>query len=149
MTYHIRDYARHDKDSLLRIIVQHIPQFFHTRERSDFSNYLDQNVEDYFVVTSNNHILGGGGINYFSEFNSARISWDMIDANYPGQGIGRQLLMYRIERVRQFDWINTLFVRTSQFVYRFYAKHGFRTIRIEENFWAFGYHLYEMKLTMK
>jgi len=40
-------------------------------------------------------------------------------------------------------------VRTSQFVYGFYEKHGFELKKVVKNYWAQGFDLYDMEYKEK
>lgn len=142
----IRTYKIDDKQSLLKIIQTHVPQYFDESEVADFSDYLDNKLEDYFVFEQNGIIIGSGGINYFKETSTARISWDMIHPDYMGQGIGKKLLSHRIEHIKKNPAIDQIVVRTSQIAFKFYQKSGFELVSIEKDFWAEGYDLYLMQL---
>ena len=43
--------------------------------------------------------------------------------------------------------VQTLIVRTSQLVYRFYEKQGFELEKVVKDYWAEGYDLYLMRYT--
>lgn len=148
---HIRAYKSSDKEHLIKLIRLNIPAYFEVSEEEDFINYLERELEDYFVVEdeNTNQIIGCGGINYISTKTSvsARISWDMIHPNFQGKGIGNQLLCHRIEHIRNKN-IVSVSVRTSQLAYKFYQKIGFTLEKVEKDFWAEGFDLYFMKLEL-
>lgn len=76
----------------------------------------------------------------------ARIAWDIIDSKFQRKGIGKQLVLYRITHLQKlYPPIEIIIVRTSQIVYTFYEIFGFEVDRIEMNFWATGFHLYQMQ----
>ncbi len=145
----IRFYQKQDKEELIKLIQLNIPTYFEESEEKDFVDYLEKHKEDYFVLQdkSTNQIIGCGGINYFFDENLARISWDIIDPNFQGQGIGKKLLLYRINHI-QSKGIKTIVVRTSQLAYKFYEKVGFELEKIEKDFWAKGFDLYQMKMNL-
>ena len=87
----IRNYTKQDKSTLIELLRQNTPEYFDPSEERDFIKYLDHEVEDYFVYEENSKILGAGGVNYFLEEKSARISWDMVDSNSQGKGIGKKI----------------------------------------------------------
>jgi ribosomal protein S18 acetylase RimI-like enzyme len=144
----IRTYSSEDKSRLLVILKLNIPQFFDESEESDFIQYLDHRKEDYFVVESDGLIIGSGGINYFPEDNSARISWDIIHPDFQGKGIGSNLIRHRIDHIQKDPTISTVKVRTSQLAYKFYQKAGFELEFIEKDFWTKGFDLYQMTLEL-
>lgn len=141
----IREYRESDRASLLRIIDLNTPKYFDESERAHFESYLTDELHDYFIIESGGKVLGCGGINYPDD-TTAVISWDMIDPNEHGNGIGGKLLRYRLDCIKKNKNINKIIVRTSQFTYLFYQKSGFKLTSIEENYWADGIDLYYMEL---
>lgn len=141
----IRRFISSDKNSVLEILRANTPEFFALSEEKDFINYLDREIEDYFVVEETDKILACGGINYFPKEVKARISWDMVDPQSHRNGIGARLMEHRIQLLKNNAEINFIEVRTSQHAYLFYEKMGFEIIQIEQNFWAEGFDLYAMK----
>lgn len=144
----IRPYKYKDKDKLIELIRLNIPKYFAPSEEKDFTDYLDDYVEDYFVVEENGQIIGSGGINYFPDAGQARISWDIIHPEHQGKGIGRQLLQHRLQHIRKDPTIWYIVVRTTQLVYGFYEKMGFELEKTEKDFWADGFDLYQLKKTV-
>lgn len=144
----IRPYKDTDKEKLLHLIRLNTPQYFDPTEENDFSTYLDDELETYFVVEDEGEIIGCGGINYFPDEHTARISWDMIHPESQGRGVGKKLTLHRIEEIKKQKDIRTIVVRTTQLVYPFYEKAGFKLEKIEKDFWAPGYDLYLLKIEL-
>lgn len=144
----IRPYQKHDKPRLLELLQLNIPQYFAPSEKEDFIEYLDQHLEDYFVVEEEGRIVGGGGINYVEDQTIARISWDFIDPAFQGKGIGKKLIQHRIDFIKKKPAIKQITVRTSQLAFKFYEKMGFKLEKTEKDFWAKGFDLYQMKMEM-
>ena len=145
----IRPYISHDREAVLELLDLNTPKFFDKAEKKDLKKYLDKEVEDYFVVEENREIIGTGGINYFSKEKTARISWDIIKPNLQGKGIGRKLTEHRISHLNKNNEIDLIVVRTTQLVYKFYEKMGFKLMKVEKDFWADGFDLYQMELKKK
>ncbi|MFZ6052118.1 GNAT family N-acetyltransferase [Halocola ammonii] len=143
----IRPYQPTDKTALLEILKLHSPEFFDPSEEEDFINYLDYELDQYFVVVDRDKVIGGGGFNRgFDDGSAARISWDLIHPNYRGKGIGSELLNYRIEKLKKLPELQKIVVRTTQLSYPFYQRGGFSVKSVEEDFWADGYDLYLMEM---
>lgn len=142
----IRPYNDSDKSAVLNLLSLNSPVFFAPSEKIDLEQYLEHEVEDYFVVEENGNILGCGGINYFPKEKNARISWDIVDPNFQGKGIGKQLVEHRLHILQKNQEINGIIVRTSQHTYLFYKKMGFELRHVEKDFWTEGFDLYEMVL---
>lgn len=141
----LREYRQTDKSALMHIFRKNIPEFFDEDEVKDFENYLEQHLEAYFVVESAGVLVGAGGINFADNGRIANISWDFIDPDYQGKGIGKALLKFRLDYLKKMSGITDIIVRTSQFAYRFYAKQGFSLEQITRDYWAQGYDLYYMR----
>lgn len=141
----IREYSTSDKPKVIKLLQLNTPEYFDPSEDVELIDYLDNNREDYFVVLRKSKIVGAGGINYFPDKNTARISWDMIHPEYQGKGVGKELIQYRIALIKASSKkIELIIVRTSQLTYKFYEKMGFVLEKIEKDFWAKDFDLYQM-----
>lgn len=145
----IRKYNPNDLKELVSLLKLNTPKYFLESEEADFIDYLKNHREDYFVFEENNTIIGSGGINYFPETHSARISWDIIHPDFQSRGIGTSLTKFRLHALKQNPAISSVTVRTSQLVFKFYEKMGFRLEKTEKNFWGEGFDLYQMTLELK
>ncbi len=142
----IRAYKPEDKAKLIELIKLNTPQYFDVKEEQDLSDYLDNEIEDYFVEEEGEKVIGCGGINYEDNGKTAIISWDIIHPDFQGKGLGRKLLLYRINRIKEIEFIAKIVVRTSQHTDKFYNKGGFKLEFIKKNYWAKGFDLYQMSI---
>ena len=145
----IRRYSHTDKPSVIDLLKKNTPEYFALTEEEDLNHYLDNEVEYYIVYEENNTIIGAGGINFFPQEKLARMSWDIIDPNFHGKGIGKILMQHRFNHLSENSNIDFIVVRTTQLVYKFYVKMGFTLERIKKDYWAKGFDLYEMKMQIK
>lgn len=143
MTFHIRPYHTSDFNQVIHILQTNTPKYFAPEEEKDLIHYLQNQREDYFVIEEKNQIIGAGGINY--KIDTAIISWDFILPNHHGKGIGSLLLNHRLKHIKNKELHQTI-VRTSQFTYKFYEKHGFKLTETQKDFWGIGYDLYHMEM---
>lgn len=141
----IRPYSRADNESIISLLRLNTPKYFAPEEEADLKHYLSNEIDFYFVAEENNKIIGCGGINIVDNGKIARISWDIIHPDYQGKGIGRKLTQYRIERIKEIPGIENIVVRTSQLVYPFYEKFGFRLKEVVKDYWAEGIDMYVME----
>lgn len=141
----IRKYIKDDKTTLLHLLELNTPQYFAVEEKSDFEHYLDNEIDNYFVVVYQSTIVGCGGINFFEDKTIGRISWDIVHPDYQGKSIGKQLLEFRIEKLKTEKNLQKIIVRTSQVAYSFYRKFGFEVVEIVADYWAEGFDLYLME----
>ena len=91
-----------------------------------------------YVLVTNDRIVGCGGINFADDKTVGKISWDIIHPDYQGKSLGKQLLEYRIDKLKSIDRVRKITVRTSQLVYKFYQKQGFVLKATHKDYWAKG-----------
>ena len=143
----IVEYKPANKEELIAIMNLNVPTYFDESEIKDFLNYLDNEIEDYFVVKDKNDlVVGCGGINFEDEGATAIISWDMIHPAHHKMGYGRKLLEHRLQLIRDANKYKQVVVRTSQHTFEFYQKFGFELTDIKANYWAPGIDLYYMQI---
>ena len=141
----IRQYHTDDKFLLLELFQLNTPAYFSVDEEKDFIHYLNNELEQYFVIELNNKIAGCGGINFSDNKQTGKISWDIFHPQYQNQGLGTALLKHRISILQSMPIVKCIIVRTSQQAYKFYQKNGFKTKEIVKDYWAKGYDLYLME----
>lgn len=144
----IKPFIKADKPTLINLLKLNTPKYFHKDEEQDLINYIDKEIEDYYVLLLNKEILGGGGINYFKEQKLARLSWDFLHPKIHGKGYGKELVNYRLNKIKENSLFSVVEVRTSQHTYVFYQKCGFKLKEIKNNYWAKGYNLYHMEIKL-
>ncbi|MHC8950318.1 GNAT family N-acetyltransferase [Sphingobacterium hungaricum] len=142
MTAIIRAYQTKDKESVIHCMKSNVPAHFAVSEIDDLIYYLENEIEDYFVLEYHGEIKAASGINY--EPKRGKLSWDFVDADAQGKGFGSKLLNHRLSILRNNTAIDLITVRTSQTAFQFYEKHDFVVQRIVKNYWADGFDLYEM-----
>lgn len=141
----IRSYQNTDRQSIIDLFLLNTPTYFSEEEEVDLHRYLDEEIDEYFVVQIDGEIVGCGGINFSDNQSKGVISWDILHPDFQGKGIGSQLLQFRIERIIKHHHIPKIIVRTSQHVYRFYEKNGFELKEATPDYWAPGFDLYYME----
>ncbi|MGY5847382.1 GNAT family N-acetyltransferase [Salegentibacter sp. HM20] len=145
MPGNIRNYDQKDRAAILDIFRLNAPEYFDPSEENDLKYYLENELEDYFVIESEEKVLGAGGINY-EQPATAVISWDLIHPDYHKMGFGRHLLEHRLQKLRKDNRVDQVIVRTSQLAYKFYASAGFKLEHTKQNYWAKNFDLYYMRL---
>ena len=129
----------------MNLIRLNTPEYFAPEEEDDFSNYLDNERELYYVLLFNEKIVGCGGINFAKNKTIGKISWDILHPEYQGKSLGTRLLEYRIEKLESIKSVQKITVRTSQVAYQFYEKQGFELKEIKKDYWAKGFDMYKME----
>ncbi len=145
----IRAYKPSDKDKLLEIFRRNTPKYFDIKEVEDFEKYLEQNENTYFTIAQDNKIVGGTGY-YVNEIaKSGSITWIFFDPDSSGNGLGRHAVNHCHTLLRNDKRVEKLVVTTSQYAYGFFEKFGYKTIKIEKDYWGQGLDLYEMEMSNK
>ena len=142
----IRPYEKSDKTDVINLFRLNTPSYFSTEEEDDLIYFLENEREQYYVVSINEEIVGCGGYNFSEDKSIGVICWDIVHPNFQGKSVGRNLLNYRITQIKNVNSIRKITVRTSQLVYRFYEKQGFVLVEIVHDYWSKGFHLYRMEL---
>lgn len=140
----IRDYVLSDEKTIISLFRANVPEFFDSSEEKELRYYLNHQREDYFVYELNGEVVAAAGINYFPEANEARFSWDFILPAAQKKGIGSALAQHRLEVISKRANVRKVVVRTSQMAHEFYSKMGFKLDFVKNDFWAPGFHLYQM-----
>lgn len=144
----IRKYNPNDRPAVLELFRLNTPAFFAPAEENDLVDYLAGHAQHYYVVEENGIVLGCGGFNTNhpgDDNTTARISWDIFHPQSQGKGLGTALTAFRLREIAAMPGIKTIVVRTTQLVYPFYEKFGFKTVEIIKDYWAPGFDLYHME----
>lgn len=142
-------YQPEHKAEIMNLFLLNTPLYFDASEEADLNNYLDNEIENYFVILLDNKLVGAGGINYNDQKTIAKISWDLIHPDFHGKKLGTLLLQHRLNQIKSMESIQKIVVRTSQFVHNFYAKNGFQLQYTTPNYWAEGFDLYYMEYALQ
>lgn len=144
---HIRPYQEEDQSALIALLRLNTPTYFSVEEEKDFVSYLETEREDYFVVELAHKIVGCGGIN--TDGDTGILSWAFIHPEYQQRGIGNQLIAHRIKHLFQQKKSSKIIVRTTQLVYPFFEKNGFKVMQVKKDYWSKGFDLYLMEYQNK
>jgi len=136
-------YSEDHKERLREIFRENTPTFYAPEEEGDFLAFLKRNNNEYFTIKSLNDIAGGGG--YTFDGDKARLIWNMIDPKYRGQGLGKGLLNFCLEKLKQSRLTTIVDVWTSEHAQPFYEKFGFEVLEKRKDFRGLGSDLYHMQ----
>lgn len=145
----IRKYQSTDKAGVIDLVQLNTPRFFAEEEIDDLDKYLKLFSDNYFVSENEGEIISAGGFNLMDDGITVRLSWDIIHPEFQGKGLGRELVLFRIEQIKQIPNRTTVQVRTSQLVWKFYEKLGFSLDQVQADYWAPGFDLYDMSCQLR
>ena len=145
----LRSYQTADDDGCLAVFDSNVPKFFAPHERAAFAAFLATSTDPYFVVVDDlGQVIGCGGYYVNHERAAAGLTWGMVNRGLHRQGIGRFLLLARLQRIGQEPNVTSVLLNTSQHSYGFFAKVGFVVESIVENGFAEGLDEYKMVLQL-
>lgn len=138
-------YTAADKAQILHLFDLNTPQYFCPPEREDLEAFLNEAEADaYYVAEEEGELLACGG--YAAEGNEGWLCWYIVHPEHQGKGLGGRIVRRSLDELRAIPQITKLVVRTSQLVYPFYEKFGFRLVSTTDNYWGPGMHLYHMEM---
>ena len=121
----IRDYMPSDKDSAMQCFRSNVPEFFSASDESWFESALDEPDGPSFVMVHEESVIGFGGYEVSTTYNSAVLVFGQIHAHWHGKGLGKQLLEYRINHLKaNAQPTRYLVVDTILKVAPFFVKHA-------------------------
>lgn len=145
----LRTYQAIDDVGCLALFDSNVPKFFAPHERAEFAAFLATSTDPYFVVVDDQgQVIGCGGYYINHERAAAGLTWGMVSRGLHRQGIGRFLLLARLQRICQEPAVTSVLINTSQHSYGFFAKVGFVVESIVENGFAEGLDEYKMVLPL-
>lgn len=140
----LRSYRKDDYQQVIHLFLLNTPEYFCPPEQEDLERYLNNELENFFVIEDDGIVVATGGSNMNGDV--GYLSWYIVHPGYQGKGYGKQLAVRNLELLKSIPQLNGIKVRTSQLVYPFYEKLGFVLISTTDNYWGEGMHLYEMDL---
>lgn len=152
----IRPYQSNDHNSCIDIFKSNLPLYFAPHEEDYLINWLkgfDENrlvypsnlAEHFYVAEINNNVIACGGFYIPQNSNKANMTWGMVHNHHHKQGIGKQLLVHRINIIKQQYPNNFITLDTSQHTYAFFQKLGFTITKITQNGYGPGLDRYDMQ----
>jgi N-acetylglutamate synthase-like GNAT family acetyltransferase len=143
----IRPYSIEDRDACLQILDGNTPDFFIPKDRGDLSNFLDNLPGPYFVVKEHGAIVACGGWAMDND-DVAALTWGMVRRDRHHHGIGRDLLRYRLQAIRDDGSAKIVRLRTIPGVQGFFARDGFKVVAVLTDGYGPGFDRVTMDLRL-
>jgi GNAT superfamily N-acetyltransferase len=147
---HIRSYAPADEAAVLALFRSNLAPYFVPVEEADLRAFLRGEIATdglpYFVAELPGWpgLVAAGG--YARNQLYAVLTWGMVERRLHGRGLGRTFTAYRIQQCRRAYPGTPIEISTSQHTEGFYARLGFRTLRVAPDKFAPGLHEVHMLL---
>ncbi|MBI3519482.1 MAG: GNAT family N-acetyltransferase [Bacteroidetes bacterium] len=150
----IKLYTPDTKGRLLEIFKSNMPLYFAQEELPLFDAFLDRDATvrgPYSLILKHNEIVGCGGIalnepGKYTNEPHVIMTWGMVDNKHHKEGLGKQLLLHRIQQAQEHYPGIKIALGTTQHTYPFFEKYGFKTVAYEKDHWGKDLDLYQMEL---
>lgn len=143
-----RPYTKEDYEKCLEIFRSNTPDYFGTHEEPDFVDFLERLPCQFFVVEIDNEIIGCGGFYINQEEHTAGLCYGMVTREYHKRGLGRYLLMKRLDAISHDPSAERILLDTSQYSKGFFEKLGFVVYEMIQDGYFAGLHRHEMALKL-
>jgi hypothetical protein len=125
-----------------------VPRFFRGHELVDFEEFIDSSGCPYFVVLSNEDVVGCGGYGLRPGSDAADLCWGMVFGEHHGKGIGGFLLLARLHAIATTTEARRIRLATSQLTEGFFRRYGFRMQSRKPDGIALGLDDIEMRIEL-
>lgn len=144
----IRPYQPSDLDAVVAIFRSNIPKYFGPEEEPGLYSFMNDRLEDYYVVEVDDEIVGCGGIALNTDIDPKTVSlcWGMVREDHLGTGLGKVLTEFRIKLAQEKYPGIALTIGTSQHTEGFYRKFGFVTVEHTPDGYGPGIDMCRMRL---
>lgn len=144
--YLIRPYMSSDYQVCMDIFRGNTPRYFDPSEKNEFQEYLGSADLIYFVVEMDGVVIACGGTSV--ENSVGRLCWGMVDQTVHRSGIGKALLIRRINDLfRIYPVLEKIEIETSQFAAGFFERFGFRQTGVAPHGFGQGLDCVHMQLS--
>ena len=144
----IRRYEPYDLAAVVAIFRSNIPKYFTPEEETGLYDFINDRLEDYYVIEVGEEVVGAGGIALNADIDPQTVSlcWGMVREDYLGTGLGKALTEFRIKLAREKYPGIALTIGTSQHTEGFYRKFGFTTVERKPDGYGPGIDMCRMRL---
>ena len=151
----IRPYVEKDEIDCLLAFKSNVPQYFTEGEVLDFQAFLKNDIQptskaytggicQYFVILFQQKIVGCGGFSDRYNNQNITLTWGLIHKDFHKMGLGKALLLYRLNEIKRIFPGLPVSIDTTQFSYPFFEKFGFNTTKITLDYYTKGLDRYDM-----
>ena len=123
--------------------------YFSPEEVKDFVSFLENltSEDHYYLGLLDERIVACGG--WDKQPKGYYLRWGIIDNQRHQQGLGRQLLQFRIDKIYQLFGNVDIYIKTSDKAHGFFKKFGFEVCKVIANGIFEGIDEYQMLLSCR
>jgi [ribosomal protein S18]-alanine N-acetyltransferase len=148
---HISEYTTDWRPYCIEAFISNVPDYFTEAEITQFEDWLNllaahKRHSHYYVVIMDNALVGCGGFGYNEGSNTVTFAWGLVDRRFHKRGLGKLLLTYRLEKIRELYAVSDIILDTTQYSKGFFEQYGFVTVKYTENGYSAGMHRHDMIL---
>jgi GNAT superfamily N-acetyltransferase len=133
----IRLYSQSDRRPCLEILESNTPEFFIPQDCAGYAAFLDDLPGPYFVLEEFGQTAACGGW-ALDAAGVADLTWGMVRREFHRRGLGRELLRFRLNAIRNDGRATLVRVRTAQLVQGFFVREGFNVVDVVPNGFGAG-----------
>jgi len=143
----VHNYTPDDLTACLAIFDSNVPEFFIPAEREAFASFLAALPGPYLLIEDQaGTVVACGGYAVALGTATADLCWGMVTRTRHKSGLGRLLLLARLERIKADPAVQNVALNTSQHTRGFYEHMGFVVERVQTNRYAPGLDRCDMRL---
>jgi GNAT superfamily N-acetyltransferase len=144
-----RAFVPGDGPACQAIFDSNVPEFFAPAEREAFASFLAALPGPYLVLEAEaGKVVACGGYAVAPGTATADLCWGMVLRAYHRTGLGRLLLLVRLERIRAEAAVHDVALNTSQHTRGFYERLGFLVERVQPSGYAPGLDRCDLRLRL-
>jgi hypothetical protein len=123
----IRNYTERDRAACLAVFASNVPDYFGAHERPMFESYLADLRGPYLVIEDGPAIVACGDMApHEAESGAVKLCWGMVVRSKHKTGLGKLLLVERLQRLNSDPAVKVAVLNTSQHSAGFFTKMGSR-----------------------
>ncbi|MDT8341696.1 MAG: GNAT family N-acetyltransferase [Longimicrobiales bacterium] len=136
-----------DRGACLALFDSNVPDFFQAWERPGMEEFLDALPGPYLVLEDGGAVVACGGV--ADEGNGvASVCWTVVRRDRQGAGLGRRLLEACHAEARRLPGVERVRLETIPEVAPFFARLGYRSVRVEPDGYAPGMDRVRMEMRL-
>jgi ribosomal protein S18 acetylase RimI-like enzyme len=128
----LRPYVPADRDACVAVLASSVPTYAQLHELGEYAAWLDRacvrGAEDpceYLVGERDGAVVCAGGVAFATTAPVATLCWGIVRADLHRRGLGRALLLARLDRVRARGGVARVLLDTTDAAVGFFLRHGF------------------------